>query len=102
MLDAVARNYPLAQRWFVAKAEILGLDKLELHDQYAPIGDGRPVRFDEAAEIVTTSFQGFSPRIAAIAPGVRSTTAGSMRSRATASAAAPSAHRSRRTRSRTS
>ena len=67
MLDAVARNYPLAQRWFVAKAKILGLDKLELHDQYAPVGEGRPVRFAEAVEIVTTSFQGFSPRIAAMA-----------------------------------
>ena len=67
MLDAVARNYPLAQRWFVAKAKILGLDKLELHDQYAPVGEGRPVRFAEAVEIVTTSFEGFSPRIAAMA-----------------------------------
>jgi oligoendopeptidase F len=67
MLDAVARNYPLAQRWFVAKAKILGLDTLELHDQYAPIGQGRPVEFAEAVEIVTTSFHGFSPRIAAMA-----------------------------------
>jgi oligoendopeptidase F len=67
MLAAVARNYPLAQRWFTAKAKILGLDKLALHDQYAPVGDGRPVRFVEAVEIVTTSFAGFSPRIAAMA-----------------------------------
>ena len=67
MLDAVARNYPLAQRWFVAKAKILGLDKLELHDQYAPVGEGRPVRFAEAVEIVTSSFEGFSPCIAAMA-----------------------------------
>lgn len=67
MLDAVARNYPLAQRWFTAKATILGLDKLGLADQYAPIGEGRPVRFDEAAGIVTASFRGFSPRIAQLA-----------------------------------
>ncbi len=67
MLDAVARNYPLAQRWFTAKAKILGLDKLGLADQYAPIGEGRPVHFGEAVEIVTTSFEGFSPRVAHLA-----------------------------------
>ncbi len=67
MLDGVARNYPLAQRWFTAKATILGLDKLMLADQYAPIGQGREVRFDEAVGIVTTSFQEFSPRVAEMA-----------------------------------
>ncbi len=67
MLDGVARNYPLAQRWFTAKAAILGLDKLGLADQYAPIGEGRAVRFDEAVGIVTTSFNGFSPRVAQMA-----------------------------------
>ncbi len=67
MLDGVARNYPLAQRWFTAKAAILGLDKLALADQYAPVGEGRPVRFDEAVGIVTASFRGFSPRVAEMA-----------------------------------
>lgn len=67
MLDAVGRHYPLAQRWFTAKATLLGLPKLALPDQYAPIGEGRDVHFAEAVEIVTTSFRGFSPRIAAIA-----------------------------------
>ncbi len=67
MFDAVARHYPLAQRWFSAKAGLLGLDRLTLADQYAPIGAGRPVRFDEATGIVTTSFRGFSDRVADIA-----------------------------------
>lgn len=68
MLAAVERHYPLAQTWFTAKAGFLGLERLTLADQYAPIGgDGRPVRFDEATEIVTSSFRGFSPRIAAVA-----------------------------------
>jgi len=67
MFDAVARHYPLAQRWFSAKAGLLGLDRLTLADQYAPIGGGRPVRFDEATRIVTTSFRGFSDRVADIA-----------------------------------
>ncbi len=67
MFDAVARHYPLAQRWFTAKAAVLGLDRLTLADQYAPISGGRPVRFDEATDIVTTSFRGFSGRVADIA-----------------------------------
>ena len=36
MLDAVERHYGIAHRWFRAKAGILGLDRLELADQYAP------------------------------------------------------------------
>lgn len=67
MFDAVARHYPLAQRWFTAKAAVLGLDRLTLADQYAPISGGRSVRFAEATDIVTTSFRGFSVRVADIA-----------------------------------
>jgi oligoendopeptidase F len=67
MLDAVARNYDLAQRWFRAKAELLGLDRLVLADQYAPLGDERPVDFPQAITYVTDAFTAFSPRIADIA-----------------------------------
>ena len=48
MMEAVEAHYGLAQRWFRAKAAILGLDRLELWDQYAPIGTGRAVEFLEA------------------------------------------------------
>ena len=41
MLDAVERHYRVAHRWFRVKAGILGLERLELHDQYAPIGEFR-------------------------------------------------------------
>ncbi len=67
MMQAVEAHYALAQRWFRAKAVILGLDRLELWDQYAPIGTGRAVDFLEARELVETSFGRFSPRIAAVA-----------------------------------
>lgn len=67
MMDAVDRHYPLAQRWFRAKAEILGLDRLTLADQYAPIGDGRTVRFDEAMSLVISAFSSFSPEVADVA-----------------------------------
>jgi len=67
MMDAVDRNYVLAQRWFTAKAEILGLERLTLADQYAPIGEGRTVRFDEAMSLVVSAFSSFSPRVAEVA-----------------------------------
>src|SRR5262249_55136716 len=64
MLDAVERHYPLAQRWFRAKAQILGLDRLHLADQYAPVGASRGLDYGEAREIVDASFRRFSGRIA--------------------------------------
>lgn len=68
MLAAVERNYPLAQRWFRTKAQMLGLDVLTLADQYAPIAaEGRTVLFDEATRIVSDSFRGFSPLVADMA-----------------------------------
>ncbi len=69
MLDAVGDGYPLAQRWFRHKAELLGLTRLALWDQYAPLGEPRGVAYPEACEIVDGAFGRFSPRIAAIAEG---------------------------------
>ncbi|MCB0882036.1 MAG: M3 family oligoendopeptidase [Thermoleophilia bacterium] len=69
MMGAVEAHYPLAQRWFRAKAGLLGLDRLALWDQYAPLGDARAVRYDEATRIIDTSFGRFSPGIADIARG---------------------------------
>ena len=67
MMNAVDRHYPLAQRWFRAKAEILGLERLTLADQYAPIGDGRTVYFDEAMSLVVSAFSSFSHEVADVA-----------------------------------
>ncbi|MEW6582543.1 MAG: M3 family oligoendopeptidase [Actinomycetota bacterium] len=70
MLDAVERHYPLAHRWFRAKARLLGLDRLALADQYAPIGEARGLDFPEAVAIIERSFGAFSPRIRAVADGL--------------------------------
>jgi oligoendopeptidase F len=67
MMKAVEAHYGLAQRWFRAKAQILGLDGLELWDQYAPIGSGRTVAFLEARDLVETAFGRFSGRIESVA-----------------------------------
>ncbi len=41
MMTATEEAYPIARKWFETKARLLGLDKLELADQYAPIGEAR-------------------------------------------------------------
>jgi oligoendopeptidase F len=63
MMRAVEENYPLARRWFVRKAPLLGLDKLSLADQYAPVGSDRPVAWSEAVEMVDESLTDMEPKL---------------------------------------
>jgi oligoendopeptidase F len=66
MIAAVEDNYPLARRWFVRKAPVLGLDKLQLADQYAPVGSDRRVEWTEAVELVDDTLRDFAPRLSEI------------------------------------
>jgi oligoendopeptidase F len=63
MLDAIERHYPLAQEWFRTKARLLGIERFELADQYAPLGEARPFYWPEAVEIVEGTFRRFSPKL---------------------------------------
>jgi oligoendopeptidase F len=69
MLTATEESYGIGRKWFDAKARVLGLDKLELADQYAPIGEARKFSWPEAVEVVETSFGRFSPKLAEIFRG---------------------------------
>jgi oligoendopeptidase F len=64
MIFATRESYGLGRRWFTTKARLLGLERLELADQYAPLGEGRDFPWAEAVEIVDASFGSFSPRLA--------------------------------------
>jgi oligoendopeptidase F len=66
MMAAVEEHYVLGRRWFVRKAEVLGLDRLELADQYAPVGRARRVEWAEAVEMVDRSLSEFEPRLGEI------------------------------------
>jgi oligoendopeptidase F len=66
MMVAVEEHYPLGRRWFVRKAGVLGLDKLMLGDQYAPVGSDRRVEWTEAVAMVDDSLRDFEPRLADI------------------------------------
>jgi oligoendopeptidase F len=66
MLSATEDAYAIARTWFEAKARLLGLEKLEIADQYAPIGEARLFSWPEAVEIVDNAYARFSPRMAEI------------------------------------
>ncbi|HEX4323555.1 MAG TPA: M3 family metallopeptidase, partial [Gaiellaceae bacterium] len=63
MMRAIEEHYPLGRRWFVRKAEVLGLDRLQLADQYAPVGSDRRVEWTEAVAMVDDSLRDFDPRL---------------------------------------
>ena len=95
MMEAVESRYALAQRWFVAKAPMLGIDRLELADQYAPVGEARrwtTTRGGAGRRLVLGLLAAHArDRRAASSPS-----SGWTPSRGRASAAAPSARRSPR------
>jgi oligoendopeptidase F len=64
MMRSIEDHHPLGRRWFVRKAQVLGLDRLALADQYAPVGTDRPVEWPEAVEMVDATLRDFEPRLA--------------------------------------
>ena len=68
--QAVQAAYPkLSHRYYAMKARWLGLEKLEYWDRNAPLPDqdDRIVPWDQARQIVTEAYAGFSPRMAELA-----------------------------------
>ena len=70
MMEAIEARYGLAQRWFRHKAELMGLERLHLADQYAPLDAGRPMPYEEARGIVDDAFARFSPELVRVTRGV--------------------------------
>ena len=70
MMTAIESRYDIAQRWFRHKASLMGLDRLHLADQYAPLGEGREVPYEEARSIVEEAFGAFSPEILRVSAAV--------------------------------
>lgn len=66
LLTAVEAHYPVAQRFFAAKARALGLPRLESHDLLAPFpGGDRLVSWAEARAEVLGAFGALDPEIEA-------------------------------------
>jgi len=68
LLSACVEHYPLVARYYQLKATILGLDRLEDYDRYAPLpGSDRSVPFEDAKNLVLDAYGDFSPEMADIA-----------------------------------
>ena len=65
LLSACVARYPLVARYYRLKARMLGLERLEDYDRYAPLAKDLGARnFDEARRVVLDAYADFSPRMA--------------------------------------
>jgi oligoendopeptidase F len=70
LVEAVKASYDLPRRWYRLKARLLGLDRLADYDRMGPVGgEAIEVGWEEATELVLTSFRDFSPQLADVAEG---------------------------------
>jgi oligoendopeptidase F len=61
LIHATTSRYDLPQRYYRLKARLLGLDRLEHYDRFAPISsDSGKVAWDEARTVVVEAYSGFS------------------------------------------
>jgi oligoendopeptidase F len=101
LVTAVTSNYDIVARHYDLKRRIMGLDKLEDYDRYAPLNFDaaeREYTWAEAREIVQDAYDAFSPEMGAIARRffdenwIHAALAPGKRSGAFASPVVPSAH----------
>ncbi len=64
LVEAVRNRYEIPQRWYTLKAQLLGVDKLADYDRMASVtaAEGE-VAWPEAKELVTDSYESFSPEL---------------------------------------
>jgi oligoendopeptidase F len=64
LVDACVSRFDIPQRWYTLKAKLLGLDKLEDYDRYAPLATTHvEFDYDKACEVVRDAYESFSPRM---------------------------------------
>jgi oligoendopeptidase F len=68
MMKTTESNYIIAQNYFRLKAKLLGLRRIALFDQYAPVGESLPeLSFSRAQEMILEAFGSFTPMFSSIA-----------------------------------
>lgn len=71
LLDVIAENARIFQRYFKLKAKWLGMEKLRRYDVYAPLSASeKEYPYDEAVHMVLDTFRRFDPRVADLAQKV--------------------------------
>lgn len=70
LVEAVVSRYDVPQRYYRLKARMLGLDRLEHWDRFAPVaGGGGRISWDDARRLVVDAYAGFSPKVGEIVDG---------------------------------
>ena len=64
LLSAIRESLPIFRDYWKTKVRILGLDDFSFYDLFAPVGRSREYSFDEAREIVISSYASFSSDMA--------------------------------------
>ncbi len=68
LVDAVIARYDIPNRWYGLKAKVWGLEKIADYDRIASlIDDDETIGWDDAVEMVLSSYASFSPDIARLA-----------------------------------
>ncbi len=71
LLDVIAENGRIFQRYFKFKARWLGMEKLRRYDIYAPLAQSeKEYPYDKGVQMVLDTFSEFSPRVGALAKQV--------------------------------
>jgi oligoendopeptidase F len=67
LVEATTLRYDVARRYYRLKARLLGLDRLDHYDRFAPVStDSRKTSWDEARRIVVGAYSDFSEETGAI------------------------------------
>lgn len=68
LVDAVTARYPLVQRFYDLKKQLLGVDEMMEYDRYAPVLKNREkIVWDDARDMVLDAYSEFHPEMGEIA-----------------------------------
>ncbi len=64
LISTLEKNLPVFRRYFAAKAKLLGVEKLEWYDLFAPVGSSDKVySFEAAKELIVRCYSGFDKKM---------------------------------------
>ena len=70
LVDAVVSRYDVPQRYYRLKARLLGLDRIDHYDRFAPVAEGGGrTTWDEARNIVVGAYSEFDEQVGEIVDG---------------------------------
>ncbi len=68
LMTSCEKNFDMVERYYNLKKMLLGIDKFQDYDRYAPIfPEGKTISYKESKEIVLEAFDLFSPKMSEIA-----------------------------------